>query len=222
MHTERTMISAIEITAPIRRTLPAACAAAAALLLLLAGCGDPLSVDTPRRVIPVNIDSILLSEPFFSKPGDTLFAVINGQGMAFNSELLRPVFYNREVGGGWYVSVQGARYDLKGDQYESLSLRLDGVKDTGSFPMQGSFNLPKRVDPTTPSQYVGKYEERSLTGTATYSTSETQEEGAIRVVGIDTARGVIVGTFSFVGHNPLSGSTVRVEHGVFRLRLDVQ
>lgn len=192
------------------------------LWLLLSSCADPLSVDTPRRIIPVDIDSVLLSDLFFNKPGDTLFAVIDGQPVAFNSELLRPVFYNREVGGGWYISVQGARYDLKGDQYESLSLRLDGVKDTGSFPMQGSYNLPKRVDPTTAAQYVGRYEERSVNLTSTYSTTATQQEGMIRIVGFDTARSVAVGTFSFVGYNPASGASVRVESGVFRLRLNVR
>lgn len=191
-------------------------------LLWLGGCGDPLSVDTPRRIIPVNIDSILLSDPFLSKPGDTLFAVIDGQPIAFNSELLRPVFYNRAVEGEWYISVQGARYDMKGDQYESLSLRLDGIKDTGSFPMQGNYNLPKRVDPNAPSQYVGKYEKRSLSRTSIYSTSATREDGMIRVVGLDTVRKVAVGTFAFTGYDGTTGEIVRVENGIFRLQLNVQ
>lgn len=192
------------------------------LSLCVAGCGDPLSVDTPRRIIPVNIDSVLLSEPFFNKPGDTLFAVVDGEPIAFNSELLRPVFYNREVGGEWYISVQGARFDTKGDMYESLSLRLDGIHDTGSFPMLGTYSLPKRVDPSTPSQYVGKYEERNNNATSIYSTSATREEGVIRVVGLDPVRKIAVGTFSFIGYHGTTGQIVRVENGVFRLQLEVQ
>ena len=128
---------------------------------MLSGCSDPLSVETPRRIIPVDIDSILLSEPFISKATDTLFAVVDDQPVAFTSQLLRPVFYNRNVAGNWYLSVQGTRFDLKGTAYQSLALRIDAIHDTGTFPMQGIYDIPKKVDTNTVSEYTGEYEERS-------------------------------------------------------------
>lgn len=201
----------------LRSVLPIAILAA-----VVAGCDDPLSVDTPRRIIPVNIDSILLSEPFLSKYRDTLFAQVDGKPVAFNSELLRPVFYNREVSGLWYLSVQGARYDLKGDEYTSLSLRLDGIGDTGTFPMKDAYSIPKKVDPAAPSKYAGRYEERTSSATLSYTTDQSVANGAVRVVGIDLSRRVIVGTFSFAAYDADAGKTVRIESGIFRLRLDVQ
>ncbi len=187
---------------------------------VIGSCGDPLSVDTERRFIPVDIDSILLSEPFLGKQTDTLFANVDGRPVSFTSELIRPIFYNRNVADAWYLSVQGTAYDPDGYSYEALALRMDDIREPGTYPISDPYRLPKRVDPSLSSEYGGRYEQRTDQGKEEFVTTPTQQEGEIRVLAIDTTRGVLVGRFHFTAYDQKSGRDVRVEDGIFRLHLE--
>ena len=194
-------------------------------LLLLAGgvmnsCGDPLSVETDRRIIPVNLDSVLLSEPFLGKPSDTLFATVDGIEIDFTTELLRPIFYNRSVGDAWYLSVQGVSYDLLGSEYEILALRMDGIQSPGIYQIGHSYSLPKKVDPSLSSEYGGRYAQRRGGIKEEFTTTSNHPDGEIRVLAIDTTRGIIVGRFHFTAYNPTTGKEIQVEDGAFRLHLN--
>ena len=194
------------------------------LALLSGSCSDPVAIDTPRRIIPVNIDSILLSPPFLEKQTDSLYAVVDGQPVSFDSEVLRPVQYNREVDNAWYLAVEGTRYSLKGDGHSTLSLRFDQIQDTGTYQMRGSFVIPKKIDQTAQSEYSGQYSKRSGSSLQLFSSasigSGSIADGEIRVVGLDEARGVIVGTFRFTGYDPSRNTTLEIREGIFRLQLN--
>ena len=187
---------------------------------LIASCGNPLSVETDRSIIPVNIDSILLSDPFLEKTTDTLFANVDGRPVNFTSELIRPIFYNRNISNAWYVSVQGMAYDLAQNTNEILALRMDEIRSPGVYPIADPYTLPKRVDPTLSSQYGGRYIQRKGTVKEEFVTSRNNQQGEIRVLAIDTERGVLVGRFHFTAYDPASGDTIRIEDGVFRLHLE--
>ena len=187
--------------------------------MIAASCGDPLSVDTPRRIIPVNVDSILLSEPFLSKSSDTLYATVDGEQVSFASELLRPVFYNSNVGEAWYISVQGVDYKLTGEEYQALALRMDNIQGPGTYPIEDPYNLPKRVDPSASSEYGGKYILKKNGVKENFVTTASRPEGAIKILTIDTVRGVVVGRFFFTAYDEASGKQITIEDGVFRLHL---
>ena len=187
---------------------------------LFASCENPLSVETDRRIIPVNIDSILLSDPFLEKTTDTLFASVDGRPVNFTSELIRPIFYNRNISDAWYVSVQGTAYDLDGSAYEALALRMDEIRSPGVYPIADPYTLPKRVDPTLSSQYGGRYIQRKGIVKEEFVTSLNNQQGEIRVLAVDTERRVLVGRFHFTAYDPVSGNEIRIEDGIFRLHLE--
>ena len=197
-----------------------ACAGSISVGISLGSCGDPLSVETDRRIIPVNIDSVLLSEPFLSKPTDTLFAIVDGRPISFTSELLRPIFYNENVGNGWYFSVQGITYDLLGDEYELLALRMDDIRTPGTYPMSAPYSLPKRVNPSLSSEYGGRYGQFKEGKRADFITATSRPEGEIRILAIDTTHGVVVGRFHFTAYDATSAKKIQIEDGFFRLHLD--
>lgn len=192
--------------------------------LALDGCTDPLSIETQRRIIPVNIDSILLSEPFLSKETDSVYAVIDGEPISFDSDFLRPTYCNQEVNNAWYVNVQASKFHSKGSGYQVLYLIFDAIRDTGSYPMQGKYHLPKFIDPNAERQLAAAYEPPSdgtpqLFNSHSGNSSDGASNGLIRVVGIDEARGVMVGTFEFTGYDASGQKTIDVQSGIFRLRL---
>ncbi len=196
-----------------------------AFSIFLSSCSDPLSLDVERRIIPVNIDSILLSEPFLEKNSDSLFAVVNGRPVAFNN-IQRPAQYNREKSDAWYLAVEGTRFfDLKTEEYEVLALRLDAIRDTGTYQMRGDYTIPKQINLAAQSEYSGQYSQLTGSGLQSfYSTSRSSSampDGEIRVVGLDKTRGVIVGTFRFTGYDTSGNETMKVHDGIFRLQLEL-
>lgn len=194
--------------------------------LTVGSCGDPLSVETPRRFIPVDIDSVLLSEPFLEKKSDSLYAVIDGRPVTFNN-IQRPAQYNQQKGTGWYLSVDGIRFfDQKTEEYEVLSLRLDAISDTGTYQMRGNYVIPKEIDQSSPNEYSGLYAQLTGTGLQSFFSAPSASgagtatpDGEIRIVGFNSDRNAIVGTFRFTGHSTADDATIRVYDGIFRLQL---
>ncbi len=189
-------------------------------VVMLVQCSNPLDINTPRRVTAVSIDSIITSPDFIGKPGDSLFAVVDGLAIAFATEIARPVFYNKYVSGKYYVAVQAIVYGINGGNYDILALRLDGIRDTGTYTMNSVYTVPKRVDPYSSPKFAGQYErKRNAVLPEVYKTGVVNSIGRIRVVKIDTDRGVMVGTFSFTGFNLESRETITLNDGAFRLQL---
>jgi hypothetical protein len=194
---------------------------ATALAIVVAGCTSPLDIDTPRRLTRVNIDSLVSTKEFTDAPGDSIFAYINDHEVVFATEVERPVFYNHLIDGKYYVTVRATRYGLNGNDYEAMSLRIDGIRDTGTY----SFNAPyssglKQIDPSATPSYAAQYDRRVGPEIAeAYRTGGPHSSGTIRVVHIDEDRGVITGSFAFSGYYVEQDSTVQVDRGAFRLYL---
>gem|GEM_PF-2410129 len=195
----------------------------ALLAAACASCGDPLSVNTPRRLKLVNLDSLVAAEPFIRAPGDSIFAYIGGVDVVFATEVLRPVFHNRQTSRGYYVTVQATRYGLDSRDYEVLSLRLDAVRDTGLYRINAPYSAPKQIDTTAPPRYGGAYERRLNGGfPESYVTGVGGSSGTVRVVRIDEEHGVMVGIFEFTGYSAVRDSAIFVDRGAFRLQLKKQ
>jgi hypothetical protein len=193
---------------------------ATALLLVVAACDSPLDIDTPRRFTRVNIDSLVSTDSFIGAPGDSIFAYVDDHQVVFATEVVRPVFYNRLLDGRYYVAVQATRYGLNGRDYEVMSLRLDGIRDTGTYDVNSSFSVPKQIDTESPPSYGALYERRVNAGfPESYRTGGPNSTGTIRVIRIDEDRGVMVGTFVFKGYFAEHDSLVTIDRGAFRLYL---
>lgn len=193
----------------------------ASLLLVIAwGCTNPLDIDTPQHVTTVNLDSLVTTNSFVAAPGDSIFAYVNDKEVVFATEVARPVFYNRQVDGRYYVTVRATRYGLSGPDYEVMSLRLDGIRDTGTYPINSSFTVPKQIDPQAPFVFGALYERKVNGGFAeSYATGVPNSGGWIRVLRIDEERGVMVGTFTFIGYYEGDYATAKIDRGAFRLYL---
>jgi hypothetical protein len=186
----------------------------------LAACTSPLDLDTPIRKTLVDLDSIVSSDDFTGAPGDSIFATVSGERIIFATEVLRPSFYNAVIDGAHYVTIQATRYGLNGRDYEAMSIRMDAVRDTGTYPVNAPFSAPKQIDPTIGRRFGALYERRMNGGfPESYRTGDESTSGTIRVVRIDTARGVMVGTFTFTGYSIERDSTIKIEQGAFRLQL---
>jgi hypothetical protein len=187
---------------------------------LVAACTSPLDLDTPIRKTLVDLDSIVASDDFTGAPGDSIFATVRGERIIFATEVVRPSFYNDVVDGAHYVTIQATRYGLNGRDYEAMSIRMDAVRDTGTYPVNAPYSTPKKIDPTIGRRFGALYERRINGGfPEAYRTGDESTSGTIRVVRIDTARAVMVGTFTFTGYNVERDSTVTIEQGAFRLQL---
>lgn len=193
----------------------------ALMALVCASCGNPLGIDTPRRIHEVNLDSLVSSDPFLRARGDSIFAYIGGSDVVFATEVQRPVFHNRLTQRGYYVTVQATRFGLNGRDYEVLSLRLDAVRDTGTYIINSPYSAPKQIDTMGPTQYGAAYERRLNAGfPESYITGIRNASGTVRVVRIDETIGVMVGTFEFTGYSAAKDSIVFVDRGAFRLQLN--
>ena len=186
----------------------------------LDACGNPLAVDTPRRVKKVNLDSLVSTEPFINAPGDSIFAHVYNTEVVFATEVLRPKFHNRKTSRGYYVTVQANRLELNSSEYEMLALRIDAITDTGTYNINAQYSAPKQLDSLGPPQYGAAYERR-FPGNffESYGTGLARSGGIIRVVKIDEERGVMVGTFEFKGYGALNDTIATIDHGAFRLQL---
>lgn len=195
----------------------------ALVVLVCVSCGNPLGIDTPRRVREVNLDSLVSTDPFIHAPGDSIFAYIGGNDVVFATEVLRPAFHNRLTQRGYYVTVQATRFGLNNRDYEVLSIRLDAVRDTGTYIINSPYSAPKQIDTVAPTQYGASYERRVNAGfPESYITGVRDASGTVRVVRIDEQRGVMVGTFEFTGYSAAKDSIVFVDRGAFRLQLKKQ
>jgi hypothetical protein len=203
-----------------RHRSPTSVLAALASAALFSACINPLDVDTPRRQWVINIDSIAASDAFSKAPGDSMRAVVAGEEIEFATEVQRPTFHNGRFRNAEYVTVQASRQSLNGRDYEILSLRLDAVRDTGSFIINGAYSAPKNLDSLAPPTYAVQYERRLGGGfPETYRTGVEGSSGVIRVVRIDDDRGVMTGTFSFVAYSAERDTTISVGSGTFRVQL---
>lgn len=198
-------------------------AALAAMICMLCSCGNPLGIDTPRREIVVNIDSIVSSPGFIDAPGDSIFALINGTEVVFTTEVLRPIFHNRRTSQGYYLAIQATRSGLLTRDYEVISLRMDAIRDTGTYAFNAQYSAPKQFDSTMPPKYGAAYDRRINAGfPESYTTGTERSTGSVRVVKIDEERKVMVGTFEFKGYNPSNDTVITVDRGAFRLQLKNQ
>lgn len=192
----------------------------ALVAVLFTGCTSPLDLDTPIRKTLIDLDSIVASDDFTGAPGDSIFATVSGERIIFATEVVRPAFYNAVIDGAHYVTIQATRYGLNGRDYEAMSIRMDAVRDTGTYPLNSPFSVPKQIDPAIGRRFGALYERRINGGfPEAYRTGDEATSGTVRVVRIDTARGVMVGTFTFTGYSVEHDSTVRIEQGAFRLQL---
>jgi hypothetical protein len=190
------------------------------LLAALQSCGNPLDIDTPRRITRVNIDSLISTDTFIHAPGDSIFAHVDDNEVVFATEVLRPLFHNGYIHDAYYITVQASRYGLNSPDYEVMSLRLDDVRDTGTYQFNAGYSAPKQIDTLQPPQFGASYERRINGGfPEAYTTGDARAAGSVHVVKIDEDRGVMVGTFSFTGYNAERDSIVAVDRGAFRLQL---
>jgi hypothetical protein len=193
-----------------------------ASVLLLGGmvaCVSPLDIDTPRQWI-INTDSILVSPGVINGLGDSLNARIDGMQVTFGTLVERP-FHNGEFANGHYLTVRAATQLPDGDEYQLVSLRLDGVRDTGIYAINAPYSAPKEIDTLAPPVYAAQYVRKRSGGFPDYFLSDKNLGGEIHVLRIDRDRRVMVGTFWFRGYNAERDTIINVDRGVFRLALDV-
>jgi hypothetical protein len=186
----------------------------------IGACTNPLDLDTPIRKTVINLDSIVATDEFTGAPGDSIFATVSGERIIFATQVERPKFYNAIVDGAHYVTIKATRYGLNGLNYEVMSIRMDAVRDTGSYAVNAPYSAPKQIEPATGRRFGALYERRIHAGfPEAYRTGDDATRGTIRVVRIDTARGVMVGTFSFTGYSVERDSIIAIDQGAFRLQL---
>lgn len=212
----------ITIAAWLRTMMPGM-AALAGVIFTLCSCGNPLGIDTPRREIVINIDSIVSSPGFIDAPGDSIFALINGNEVVFTTEVLRPIFHNRRTSQGYYLAIRATRSGLNASDYEAMSLRMDAIRDTGTFAFNAQYSAPKQFDSTSAPKYGAAYDRKfSMRYPESYTTGTERSAGSVRIVKIDEERKVLVGTFEFKGYNPSADTVIQVDRGAFRLQLKNQ
>lgn len=194
-----------------------------AIAMLLAGlqsCGNPVDIDTPRRLTRVNLDSVVVTLAFLGAPGDSIFAYLGETEVIFATAVERPLFYNRKLPNGHFVTVRATRYGLNRDAYEIMSLRLDAVRDTGTYIINAPYSQPKQIEPDSVPLYGATYDRRNGRDfPESYRAGNPGTSGEIRVVKIDEDRGVMVGTFRFTGYSAEKDSIITVSNGAFRLQL---
>jgi hypothetical protein len=185
----------------------------------LTSCKSPLEIDTPRRgekLPPTEIDD----PEFIFDVGDSILARINGRRQVFANEVLRPVWRNGTFDGGYYATVKATSWEgLDGDEYEILSLRLDNVRDTGTYTINSPYSAPKAIDSLGQPRYGASYQRKDPNGFPEVFQSDSARGGQIQVVRIDRERGVMIGTFWFNGYNQERDTVILIDKGAFRLQL---
>lgn len=190
-------------------------------IICLSACRDPLTVAPVVTQVNARDAAILQDSIFTRSPGDSIYATINvdnkAQQVVFATQVLRPDVYNAQVKGAYYLTIQATRDGLGGD-YEIISLRLDGIRDTGVYIINGPYIAPKEgIDTSLPIYYGATYERKVQGGFPdTYNT--TIVRGEIHILKIDEELGVIIGSFWFVARNA-NGDEVVVDGGTFRITL---
>ncbi len=188
-----------------------------AMVVLMVCCSSPLDVDTPRDVVVV--PATVPTDPnFLFGSGDSLMARVDGRPQVFATEVLRPEWHNGRFGDGYFVTVKATSWGLDGVEYEILSLRLDNVRDTGTFAINDAYSAPKEIDSLGPPRYGATYERRRQGFPEVYR-SDSAHVGEVRVVRIDRDRGLLIGAFWFRAHCRELDTTITVDKGVFRLDL---
>lgn len=199
-----------------------------ALLALVAGalvasCGNPLEIDTPRRIIRINYDSLVaIDTAFRTAPGDSIFAAINNEAVVFATGTReRTIWHNGIRNGAYFIAVKGLGATAGDENYETIALRIDMVRDTGTYAINAPYYWYKgELDTLTVARNAAEYERTIFGLKRTFRTGQPGTSGKIRVLVIDTTAKVMIGTFSFTAHADDIDSTVDVTRGAFRLRLD--
>ena len=190
-----------------------------ASVLLLGGvvaCKSPLDIDTPRIITPIDPDPGIINGS-----GDSINARVNGSKVTFGALVERP-FHNGHFAAGHYLTVRAATHHANGDEYQVVSLRLDRVRDTGTYAINGEYSAPKSIDTTAPPIYGAAYVQKRSGSFAEHYLSSSRLGGEIRVTVIDTLRRNMIGTFWFRAYNADRDTIINVDQGVFRLSLDAQ
>ncbi len=211
-----------ERVARYRLWLVAPCAAALLLAALAGACGDPLSIETPRIKRVVNHDSLVaVDSALRTARGDTIYATIERrEGVVFavtGRKPERPIWHNLELYGGYYIAVLAARSE---QPYEAIALRLDGIRDTGTYYINGIYSSAKGdIDSAAP-RFAARYEGQIDGLQRQFDTGILRDSSArIRVLRINVDSNYILGTFQFKAYCPNIDSTINVTNGAFRLTL---
>ncbi|MEP7220095.1 MAG: DUF6252 family protein [Bacteroidota bacterium] len=193
------------------------------VLFIIAGaagaCRSPTDIDTYRRVTLVNIDSVITTAGFIGAPGDSIYAQVHGEQVVFATEVLRPAFHNGIRNDGYYFTVQATRYGLAGRDYEVISLRMDNVRDTGTYTINSAYSAPKGIDSNEIPRYGASYARKVSGFPELFQTGVSRSSGVLHIARIDRDHGVLVGTFSFTGYSTEADTVIQVDRGVFRLQL---
>ena len=190
-------------------------------IITLSACRDPLTVAPVITHINAHDAAILRDSIFTRSSGDSIYATINldnkVEQVVFATQVLRPDVYNTQLKGAYYLTIQATRDGL-GGEYEIISLRLDGIRDTGVYVINGPYIAPKSgVDTTLPLYYGATYE-RKVQGGFPDTYNATIVRGEIHILKIDEELGVIIGSFWFVARNA-NGDEVVIDGGTFRISL---
>ncbi|MCC7438739.1 MAG: hypothetical protein IT211_09630 [Armatimonadetes bacterium] len=190
-------------------------------IIWFSACRDPLSVAPVVTQVNPHDAAILRDSVFLRSPGDSIYASVSldskTQQVVFATQVLRPDVYNAEINGAYYLTIQATRDGLGGD-YEIISLRLDGIRDTGVYVINGPYIAPKNGIDTSLPLYYGATYERKLQGGFPDTYNTTIVRGEIHILKIDEELGVMIGSFWFVARNS-NGDEVVVEGGTFRITL---
>lgn len=196
---------------------------ALALAVMAGACGNPVGIDTPRRITTINYDSLVLADTVLPRvPGDTIYATVNEKDKVFavtGRRPERPVWHNGKIFGAYYVTVLAARSE---NPYEAIALRLDGIKDTGTYAINSVYSSMKNDIDTLAPRYAARYEGPIDGLQRQFDTGLPNTSGKIRVLRISADSNFIIGTFSFTAYCPNIDSLVTVTRGAFKLTLDIR
>jgi hypothetical protein len=205
----------------LRLVTPTSALTALASAVLFSACVDPLDINTPRRQWEINVDSIVTSDPFIKGPGDSIFASVGGEPIVFKTVVERPSYHNGLYRNAHYVTIQASHLSLVSRDYDIISLRLDAVRDTGVYTINGSYSAPKELDSLADPVYAAQVDRRRGGGfPETYRTGMRPAGGSIAVRAIDEVKGVMVGTFAFTAYSAERDTMITIAGGGFRFQID--
>ncbi len=183
----------------------------------LSACVDPLDTGDEVTETISHDEWVRTDTKFIAGRTDSVYASVGERTVAFGSMVTRPNYHNGCIDGGYYITIQ-ATHDIGNNTYESMSLRLDDIRDTGVYKIYGLFTAPKDgIDTTAPAYYGATYERRIEGSTESYEARNLQ--GEIHILSIDREIGLIIGTFWFSAYDTVSNTTITVSKGTFRIRI---
>ncbi len=192
---------------------------AACCVVALVGCVDLDSIPTPRFLSAA--DSIVALDSFRLADDDSIFARVNGRAETFASQTLRFDYYNDTINDAYYVAISIRRGVIGPDgRYGAISLRLDGIRDTGTYYFNAPYTDPPKegADPESTPIIAAQYQRLNAAGfVETFDTGLHGVTGEVRVRRIDRKEMRLTGTFHFIGYSRVSGDTVDIGEGGFRL-----